>query len=362
MNVSTRLAAFLAALMFCTVPAVSPASAQFYKGKTLTVLVNYPAGGAADLEGRLWARHLKKYIAGSPRIMVRNMGGAGGLVATNFLGEVAKPDGLTVSFFTWNPLAQLLGDPALRVKYNDFVTVAGVAPPVVVYSRKDVAPGINNAYDFVNAHDFKFGGLRATSLHDVRSRLALDLLLTPKVYTVVTGFRGFSSIYRAIQQGEAQVSAASIPGYRGTVVPTMIETGIAVPVFHFGIVTADGNVEASPDVPDIPTMSDLYNRKYEKPPEGIKWESLKYLNQLAGHLFRTVFLPPGSPTAARDALVDAYRMVVADKDFLADYKKVIKAPPRATFGNEAQNVISKLGSTDPKIIQFLREYVKSGIK
>ena len=75
------------------------AEAPFYEGKRVTFLINYTAGGPTDMEGRLVARHLGKHIPGNPRIVVKNMPGAGGLAGTNFMGEVARPDGLTVAFF-----------------------------------------------------------------------------------------------------------------------------------------------------------------------------------------------------------------------------------------------------------------------
>ena len=90
------------------------ASAQFYKGKRVTMLINYGAGGPTDIEGRIVARHLADHIPGNPTIIVKNMGGGGGMIASNFLGEVAKNDGMTFGFFTWNVLAGMIGDPGLR--------------------------------------------------------------------------------------------------------------------------------------------------------------------------------------------------------------------------------------------------------
>ena len=68
------------------------AQAQFYKGKTITMIVNYPAGGPTDLEGRIVALHLPAHIPGNPTIVVKNVGGAGGLIGSNQLGEAA-PNG-----------------------------------------------------------------------------------------------------------------------------------------------------------------------------------------------------------------------------------------------------------------------------
>src|SRR5947207_4793300 len=80
----------------------SGASAQepFYAGKRLTVLVNYAAGGPTDIEGRLFARHIGKYIEGQPAIVVQNRDGASGLVGTNYIGEVAPKDGSVVGYLT----------------------------------------------------------------------------------------------------------------------------------------------------------------------------------------------------------------------------------------------------------------------
>ena len=84
------------------------ASAQsdpFYKGKRLTLLINFAAGGPADIEGRLFARHFGKHIDGAPNIIVQNRDGAGGLVGTNYLGELGPRDGTMAGYLTaaaWN--------------------------------------------------------------------------------------------------------------------------------------------------------------------------------------------------------------------------------------------------------------------
>ena len=117
-------------------------AADFYKGKTLTLLINYPPGGPTDIEGRVIARHLAEHIPGKPTVIVKNMGGATGNTGANFLGEIAAKDGLTLGFFTWNPVDQILGAEGLRVKYNDFVFIAGVQQPTIAYARKDTPPGL----------------------------------------------------------------------------------------------------------------------------------------------------------------------------------------------------------------------------
>ena len=338
-------------------------AAEFFAGKTLTMVNNYPPGGASDTEGRIFARHLSRHIPGNPGIVFKNVAGAGGLKGFNWLGEVAKADGLTASFYTWNPMLQIIDDPALRVPFDKFVFVAGVSPPVVAFIRKDVKPGIETPSDFLKAHDFKIAGLSDAAVHDVRNRLALDLLLGP-VYGNVTGFRGFAPMFKAILQNEVQFSSSSIPGYRGKVVPTMVEPGIVIPVFQYEVANADGSFTASPDIPDIPTYLDLYRMKHGENamPSGIEWEAIQLLNTLYTNLLRTIFMPPGSPQEAADALAQGFDSVVSDPEFLAEYKKVIQASPNMITGADGRAVIANLENVDPKLVAFFKQYIADARK
>src|ERR1700730_11176154 len=96
------------------------AQAQFYKGKTITMIVNYPAGGPTDLEGRIVALHLPAHIPGNPTVVVKNVGGAGGLIGSNQLGEAA-PNGESIGFFTLDVPGQLVGTSSMRTRYSDFI-------------------------------------------------------------------------------------------------------------------------------------------------------------------------------------------------------------------------------------------------
>lgn len=360
MNKFGRLVLVLAAAIL-VVPTLLKSKAQaadFYSGKTLTIMNNYPPGGPSDIEGRIFARYLPKYIPGNPKIIFKNMGGAGGLTAFNWLGEVARPDGLTTCFYTWNPVVQIIGDAKLRVPFDKFVFVVGTTTPTVAFIRKDVAPGINGPADFLKAHDFKIAGLSDDALHDVRHRLSLDMLLGP-VYGNVTGFAGFAPMFKAIQQNEVQFTSSSLPGYNGAVVPTMVKTGIVVPVFQYELTTPDGKFSASPSIPDLPTWLDLYHVKYGKDvmPSGVKWEAYKLLNVLYTNMLRTVLLPPGSPDEAARDLAIGFEGVMKDPAFQAEFEKVIQAPPQLIGREEGQKVIAELTKVDPKVSAFLKDYV-----
>src|ERR1700687_202491 len=72
-------------------------AADFYRGKTLTMIVGFAPGGGVDTQARTIARHLVRFIPGQPSVIVQNMEGAAGAVAANFLNQRVAPDGLTIS-------------------------------------------------------------------------------------------------------------------------------------------------------------------------------------------------------------------------------------------------------------------------
>src|SRR5205085_3703126 len=79
----------------------SPARAQsveeFYRGRSVTILVGFTAGGGYDLYARLLGRHIGRYIPGNPTIVVQNMPGAGSMKATQYVYGIAPKDGLTLA-------------------------------------------------------------------------------------------------------------------------------------------------------------------------------------------------------------------------------------------------------------------------
>ena len=99
------------------------ASAQtnFYEGKTVSLIVGNAAGGGYDVAARALARHMRKYIPGVANIIVKNMQGAGGLAAANYMYSVAEPDGLTFAVLSRaTPMQPTLGITAAKYKAENF--------------------------------------------------------------------------------------------------------------------------------------------------------------------------------------------------------------------------------------------------
>ena len=135
----------IAALALCC----NNAGAQqpFYAGKQLTILVNYDAGGPTDLEARLLSRHIGRHIAGNPRIIVQNMGGAAGLIGTKYLGEVAPRDGTMLGYFTGATQRYVSNPERFNVDFRTYEFIAVLPSGRIHFMRTDVRPGIKRAAD-----------------------------------------------------------------------------------------------------------------------------------------------------------------------------------------------------------------------
>jgi len=118
-------------LMLGIVSAVVAAEKAFYEGKTVTVLINYAAGGPTDVEGES-SRNIWQSIYRAPRSGSAEYGRCRGVSATNYLGEVSKPDGLTLGYFT-GALFRFQLKEGTRVEASKYPFIAGVESISISY-------------------------------------------------------------------------------------------------------------------------------------------------------------------------------------------------------------------------------------
>ena len=329
--------------------------AQFYKGKTITMIVNYPAGGPTDLEGRIVAQHLPSHIPGNPTIVVKNVGGAGGLIGSNQLGEVS-PNGETIGFFTLDVPGQIVGASAMRTRYSDFVLIAGVESPLVVYMRKDVPPGVNVAADLMKTKDFNALSLNAQNSNTLNMTLSLDLLGLK--YHAVPAYRGLKEVETAILQNIGQVANSSLSGWSGSVEPTMGH--VVMPLWQLSP-RKNGAYPRSKALPNMQTFEEFYAQVLPgKPLAGNKtYEALRTVSDPQLAMFRVALLPPQASEEATAAMRAGFISLWKDQKFLSDYSKVIKTEPILVTGNEGQAVLTGLGTIRDEMKEFIVNYTNS---
>ena len=327
----------------------------FYQGKTLTFIINFAAGGGPDIEGRVFAKHLGRHIPGQPAIVVQNMGGGGGITGVNYIGEVAKPDGLTAGYLTGSLFRHQTKDPGLRVDLGKFGFITGVHGVTISYIRADTPPGIKKPPDFVKAERFKAAGLEANNSKDLRFRLSFDLLGLK--YDYVTGYSSSATARLAVQRNEAQYHDETLPAYRAAVEPQMVKTGEVTPLYYSDLVSPDGEIIVSPDVPELLPFTHYYRQIFGKAPSGIKYEALKAANMSSTNMVRLIMLPPNSPPEAITTLRQAIASLSKDSDFNADAMKTMRFHPRFELGEQGERLFQRISQTPPEIVNFIRQYI-----
>jgi len=341
--------------------ALAPAAAQdaFYKGKRLTVMINFAAGGPTDIEGRLFARHIARHLQGQPNVIVQNMDGAGGLIGTNWLGEVAPKDG-TVMAYTTGAAWLYASDPSrYRVDFLKYEFVAYQPGTSIYYVRTDVEPGLKVPADLMKAKGLVSGGLAADNSKDLLMRLALDMLGVN--YRHVTGYRSNNNARMALQRNEISFFSESPPGYRSVVEPTLVKNGLVLPTWYDPgwngeTITVPKQVEGL----TIPPFHDFYRAVKGREPSGQLWDV--YLASLAinSAMQRLLLLPPGAPPAALTALRAATRRLNADKDFAAEAMKVVGFVPEYVADPDTGRQVRQALAVKPEIRTFVTSYMRKG--
>jgi len=347
---------FVAAVWIGFLPQVAiaqNAGAPSYQGKTITLIVNYPAGGPTDIEGRVVALHLPDHIPGHPAVVVKNVGGGSGLLGSNQLGD-AVPNGETLGFLTVEMIGQILGNPGIRTKFSDFTLIGGVAAPLVVYMRRDTSPGIKVAADVMKARDFKTLSLNVQSINTLALTLALDLLGLQ--YQPVPAYIGLKEVETAILQNVGQMADTSLSGWTGSVEPAM--GNVVIPLWQLSPRARDGSYPRSPAVPDLPTFEEFYaSVTGGKSPAGdFRYQVLRVTSDPQLAMFRIILMPPKAPERIVAIMRTAVNEMWQDPAFLADYTKVLHTRPILLSGSDGQQVLTDIAAVPAEIKNFVIDY------
>jgi tripartite-type tricarboxylate transporter receptor subunit TctC len=165
-----RLAIAMTATALGAALASTTQAEPYYTSKVIRLIVNFEAGGAADIEARLFAQYLAGLIEGQPRIVVQNISGAGGMVGTNAVGRGAK-DGLMLGYLT-GPGGKAAFEPQSfqGIPFSSYEIVGYLPGSAIYYVRTDVPPGIKTPADILKAQNIYAGGLETGSNKDLTDR------------------------------------------------------------------------------------------------------------------------------------------------------------------------------------------------
>jgi tripartite-type tricarboxylate transporter receptor subunit TctC len=322
---------------------VGPAASadDFYKGKTVRILVGASAGGAFDTWGRMVGRHLGKQIPGNPTVVVENVTGAGGLILMNQLYKTTKADGLTLATFNGGLLmGQILGRPGIEfdARKFEYLGVPAKFDSVCAFSK---ASGITSFERWkASKTPVKVGGTApGSNLVDI-PRVLMAVFGLPT--QIITGYKGFAEIRLAVDGGEL---AGACGGWDGLKLlwGKQIEAGeMAVPL----------QTRSRPlaDLPTVPLVMDFASNDEDR-------QLIEVGIQFPALLSLAYALPPGTPKDRVQMMRNAFMDTLASADMLADVQKARLGVDPAS-GDELQKIVDRLFSLNPAVANRLKETLK----
>ena len=297
------LPATVAALFLAATPRAS--ADDFYKGKTVTFVVGFSAGGGFDTYTRLIARHFGKHLPGNPTVVVENRTGAGSLVAANYIFHQAPRDGTVIG--NWiGPLVlqQVLGNKAAKFDGRQFGWL-GVPTPDSGVCALTKASGIKTIDDwFKSTRPIKIGGTAPGSTTDDVPKLVQAALGVPM--KLVAGYQGTSKVRLAAESGEIDGGCWAWESIK--------------PTWAQGLQAGEVNIvlqmteKSHPDLKHVPLAS-----------QHAKSDEARALLGIASGAYATgarpYTVPPGLPQDSLALLQKAFMDTLRDPELLSEAKK-----------------------------------------
>ena len=334
-------------LSFALVADAAQESAQeFFKGKTIRLVVGNSAGGAMDDWGRFVAQYLGKHIPGNPDVIVQNMPGAGAIIAANYIYNIAKPDGLTVGVVNpANYIDQLLGSKDVKFDWPKFSWIGSPETvDQVLFIRSDFP--YKTLDDLRNAKEPpRCAALARAGLGYLLPRL-LEEGLGIKL-NMALGYGGGGEMNLAIEKGEVHCRAGTVSAYVGRE-PTRawIKNG-----FVRGLVQS--GAKRYPKLPDVPTVYE--QMEAYKTPDATKRLARVLLS--SGELGRPFIAPPGMSADRVKVLRDAFTKAMSDPALVADAQKR-KWDLDPLRGEELESTAKEIMVQPPEVIERMKKLLE----
>jgi tripartite-type tricarboxylate transporter receptor subunit TctC len=318
--------------------------ADFYKGKSITVIVGTTPGALYDQWSRILAAHMGRHIPGNPAFVVQNMPGAGHKIAANYLYSKTKPDGLSLigSIVPSLYFDQLIGRKEVQYDWAKFVWIGSpVQGEYQMYMRAD-SP-YKSMDDVRSAKEPPKCGAQGTSDTAYYLPKLFEETLGTK-FNLVTGYPGGPEIDLAVERGEILCRAFTIEAFLSREpYHTWRKNGFVRNIVQTGR-------KRDPKLGDTPTMYELMDR-YKTPDASRR---LANVVLAAGALGRPMLGTPGMPPDRVKILRDAFNATMKDPEFLAELDKR-KFDLDPTPGEELDKIVKEAMSQSPDTIARLKK-------
>jgi tripartite-type tricarboxylate transporter receptor subunit TctC len=323
--------ALFCAVLLGTATAHAQASVEsFYKGKTISLVVGYPPGGSNDLYTRALTQFMGKHIPGNPNMILRNMPGAGSMVAANWMYNVAPKDGTTLALVAGTiPLESVLGSKQAKLNAEKFNWIGRISSSTNIVFMWHTSP-VKTIEDATKRESI----LAATGKSSTVSIYpeVLNALIGTK-FKVVLGYKGSAECMLAVERGEAEGHSTSYDGMNAAHPDWVADKKINI--------IAQIALQRSRHMPDVPTLVDLAKTDADK-------KAMRLITS-GSDIGKSIFSPPGDNPERVAALRKAFDETMADPEFVAELKKLnVELEPLP--GKELQSLIEEVGAAPADVL------------
>ena len=309
--------------------------AGFYRDHALNILVGNNVGGSYDTSARLISRHIVRFIPGTPSVVVRNMPGASGLIATNHAYGIAPQDGtVVVATLPSIPMRQILGDENVRFDARKLQWIGNPATPVNVMATWHTSP-VKTIQDAMR-RPVTMGTTTRDSTGGIQAALANNLLGSQ--FKLITGYKG-NDIDLAMERGEVEGRAAQTWDGWKALRPDWIRDRKMNVLVQFG-------VARSSELPNVPLITDLVKDEEHR--------RIVELFVIPIAMGRPLFFGPGVPAERVQALRESFRRTMEDDTFRRDSAKV-EMDVEPMYGEELQALVERIMATPPETVAKAKE-------
>src|SRR5262245_38431744 len=304
MKATTSLALLASALVLVlssTTPQRAAAQDSFYKGRTVTIVVGYSAGGGYDQYARLLARHLGRHIPGQPTVIVQNMPGAASMTSVRYLDVNAAKDGTVITAFDPGLILETIAAPeTYKVKFSDYQWVGTLLRDIRICYAATVT-GIKTWDDMMKRKEFLIGNTARGSNAYVNGAILRKVFFAP--VRQISGYPGSNEQWLALERGELEGNCGS-----WTAIP---QDWI---VNHTINALARFSPKRPADMPaSVPFINDLATTRQQK-------DLLDVLNG-SGELGRPYIVAKQVPAERVGVLRAAFEATLKDGAFVTDAQK-----------------------------------------
>ena len=325
------IGAALAASLVLGAPAQTESVADFYRGKTVNVIVGYSAGGGYDIYARMIAPYLTKHLPGNPNVVVQNMEGAGSLKAANYIYNVAARDGTVIGTFGRGlAMEPLIGNSPTQYDATKFTWLASGTNELGVFAVWHTSP-IKTWNDMLTK-EFTVGGEGSGSDPDIYAAMLKNLFGVK--LKLVSGYPGTSEVTLALERGEVEGRASwSWTSLKSTKADWIKDKKVRFPVQLATV--------KIPELQDVPLITEFATTERQR-----QILNLVLSRQVMGRPFAG---PPGIPDDRKQALRKAFDEALKDPGLLAEAKQR-KMDVNPVSGAEIEKLVSDVYATPPAVI------------